>query len=132
MLCFFAYGCPTILIKFWFGVLTHHSHKVKTSHGVSSGSYAFSSDSPIHGPGQGSRDGPASCVLTTSVLLHALDRLARGVQFCDPAQTRVYVNKAAMFIDDNTSVANRFAKWLHEPPPIDAVVADLRADAQGG
>jgi hypothetical protein len=36
MLCFFAYGCPLLLIQFWMGVLQHHSHKVKTSHGVSS------------------------------------------------------------------------------------------------
>jgi hypothetical protein len=45
MLCFFAYGCPSILIRFWFGVLTHHRHKVKTSHVISSGSYSYTDES---------------------------------------------------------------------------------------
>jgi hypothetical protein len=92
MLCFFAYGCPTLLLRFWFGVLTHHQHKVKTSHGISEGSYSYTASSPIHGPGHGSRGGPGSCVISTSFLLHALDRLAPGVQFCDPAQSRLYLN----------------------------------------
>jgi hypothetical protein len=35
MLCFFLYKCPSLLLDFWFGVLTHHSHKIKTSHGIS-------------------------------------------------------------------------------------------------
>jgi hypothetical protein len=42
MLCFFAYCCPSLLIKFWFAVLQHHSHKVKTGHGISDGSYTYS------------------------------------------------------------------------------------------
>jgi hypothetical protein len=73
MLFFFAYGCPSLLLQFWYGVLTHHFHKVKTSHGISAGSYAYTADSPIHGPSQGSQGGSAgSCVLTTSVLLNTL------------------------------------------------------------
>jgi hypothetical protein len=130
MLCFFAYGCPTILIRFWLGALTHHCHQMKTSYGVSSGSYSFTADSPIHGPGQGSRGGPGSCVLATSVLLHALDKLVNGVQFSDPAQSRRYLNCAAMFIDDNTSASNDFNKWLHLPPTPDQVVNRLAKDAQ--
>jgi hypothetical protein len=130
MLCFFIYGCPSLLLDFWFGVLTHHSHKIKTSHGISRGSYSYKAESPIHGPGQGSGSGPGSCVLTTSVLLHGLDRLAHGVQLCNPSQERLYVNKAAMFIDDNTSATNKFVLWLHHPPTVDDVVDTLQQDAQ--
>jgi hypothetical protein len=130
MLCFFAYGCPLLLINFWLGVLRHHSHKVKTSHGISAGSYAYSADSPIHGPGQGSRGGPGSCVLTTSVLLHAQDKLSHGATFCDPSQTTQYRNRAAMFIDDNTSASNQFVRWLHTPPEAADVVNLLQTDAQ--
>jgi hypothetical protein len=130
MLCFFAYRCPTILIRFWLGALTHHCHQVKTSYGVSSGSYSFTADSRIHGPGQGSHGGPGSCVLATSVLLHALDKLANGVQFSDFAQSRRYLNCAAMFIGDNTSALNDFNKWLHLPPAPDQVVNLLAKDAQ--
>jgi hypothetical protein len=130
MLCFFIYGCPQLLIQVWLGVLTHHQHQVKTSYGVSEGSYSYTADSPIHGPGQGSTGGPGSCVVTTSVLLHALDRLADGVQFCDPSQTRAYLNRAAMFIDDNTSATNQFLRWLHSMPSPEVVVEGLRHDAQ--
>jgi hypothetical protein len=130
ILCFFAYGCPLLLIQFWMGVLQHHSHTVKTSHGISSGSYAYSDDSPIHGPGQGSRGGPASCVTTTSVLLYAEDKLSNGVTFCDPAQTVHYINRAAMFIDDKMSAANKFVQWLHNQPDATTVVNLLQQDAQ--
>jgi hypothetical protein len=115
-LFFFAYGCPLLLIQLWLGVLTHHHHQVKTSHGVSTGSYSYTTESPIHGPGQRSTGGSGCCVLSTSFLLHALDRLAHGVQFCEPTQMRLYINKAAMFIDDNTSTANKFHQWLHIQP----------------
>jgi hypothetical protein len=130
MLCFYAYGCPMILIHFWLGVLTHHCHQVKTSHGISSGSYSSTPESPIHGPGQGSRGGPGACVVSTSVFLYALDQLAQGVTFSDPSQTRLYRNTAAMFIDDNTSASNDFNHWLHQQPTPDLVVKLLAKAAQ--
>jgi hypothetical protein len=130
MLCLFAYGCLMLFIRFWFGVLTHHQHKVKTSHGISDGSYSYMEASPIHGPGQGATGGPGRCVISTSILLHTMDRLAHGVQFCDPAQHCLYVNRAAMFIDDNTSATNKFTRWLHTMPSPDVVVEGLRHDAQ--
>jgi hypothetical protein len=86
-------------------------------------------DSPIHGPGQGSRGGPGSCAVSTSVLLHALDKRVHAVQFSDPAQTRLYLNCAAMFIDDNTSAANDFHRWLHLQPTPDIIVRLLEKDA---
>jgi hypothetical protein len=131
MLCFFAYGCPSLLIQFWFAVLVQrHCHKINTAHGISDGSYVYSDASPIHGPGQGSRGGPASCVISTSVLLHAQDKLSYGVTFCDPAQIIQYLNRAAMFIDDNTSASNKFRKWLHSKPEAAEVVTLLQTDAQ--
>jgi hypothetical protein len=127
---FLVYGCPALLVQFWMGVLSHHCHQVKTRHGISAGSYSCSADSPIHGPGQGSRGGPASCVVSTSILLQGLDKLARGIQFCDPSQSRSYINKAPMFIDDNTSATNRFRRWLHNRPTLADIVTHLQADAQ--
>jgi hypothetical protein len=41
MLCFFLYGCPSHFIRFWYGVLTHHNHQVKTAFGISHGSYSY-------------------------------------------------------------------------------------------
>jgi hypothetical protein len=130
LLCFFIYGCPALLLQFWMGVLSHHCHQVKTSHGTSGGSYSYSAASPIHGPGQGSRGGPGSCVVSTSILLKGLERLARGITFCDPSQSRSYNNKAAMFIDDNSSATNRFRRWLHQRPTPTDIVDDLQKDAQ--
>jgi hypothetical protein len=99
--------CPACFIQFWVGVLTHHCHQVKTAYGVLQGSYSYEDDSLIYGPGQGSRGGPGACVLSTSVLLQGQDRLARGITFCDPSQSHTYTNKAAMFIDNNTSATSQ-------------------------
>jgi hypothetical protein len=58
MLCFFLYGCSSRFIRFWYGVLTHHCHQVKTAYGVSHGSYSYEEASPIHGPGKDPQAAP--------------------------------------------------------------------------
>jgi hypothetical protein len=42
----------------------------------------------------------------------------------------MYLNRAAMFIDDNTSANNQFTRWLHSMPSPAIVVEGLRHDAQ--
>jgi hypothetical protein len=132
MLCFYAYWCPMILIRFWLGVLTHHCHEVKTSHGISSGSYSSTPESPIHGSCQGSRGGPGTCVMSTSVLLYALDQLAKGAIFSDPSQTRLDRNTAMMFIDDNTSASmTSIAGCINNPRPISSSSYSPRTPKSG-
>jgi hypothetical protein len=59
--CFRSHGAPMGPLCMWEQVLYNVVHRVKTTHGISQDAYAYSDDSPIHGTGQGSKGGPASC-----------------------------------------------------------------------
>jgi hypothetical protein len=101
----------------WEQVLLNVVHRAKTAYGVSEGHYEGSEQSPVHGPGQGSRGGPASCSTMTSLLIEGMDRLCHGLTFCDPSQTHQYMTTTNMFIDDASDCTNKFVDWLHQPPP---------------
>jgi hypothetical protein len=66
--CFHSHGAPIRPLQMWEQVLYHVVHWIKTAHGLSTATYEFSEESPIHGPGQGSRGGPESCSTMTSLL----------------------------------------------------------------
>ncbi len=114
----------------WEQALTNIVHSVKTAYGESTGSYASTPDSPIIGPGQGSRGGPTACTMVTSTLLKGMDRLAHGVRFCSPAMTLLYHVTSKMFVDDNTNYTNDFLRWLHCPPEQHQVITRTKHDAQ--
>jgi hypothetical protein len=85
--CFRSRGAPIGPLRMWKQVLLNVVHQVKTAYGVSAATYTSIDDSPIHGPGQGSRGGPASCLTMTSLLLEGMDRLlGHGLTFSDPSQ----------------------------------------------
>jgi hypothetical protein len=128
--CYHSTGAPLGPLKMWEQVLYNIVHKVKTGFGLSNEGYIFSSDSPIYGPGQGSRGGPGSCATMTSVLIDGMPRLCNGLQFTNPAQQLQYTATVKMFIDDISNCTNRFLSWLHEPPQLDEVVEMTRHDSQ--
>ena len=49
-------------------VLDNVIHKIKTAYGISEDSYTNLPDSPIHGVGQGSQDGPSLWGVSSSVV----------------------------------------------------------------
>jgi hypothetical protein len=112
-----VWGAPTPALKMWEQTLYSIVHSVKTALGLSPGTYTYSTESPIIGPGQGSMGGPAACSTITSPLLTAMDRLAHGLTFTSPDQQVHYATRAKMFIDDNTNYSNDFHRWLDTPPP---------------
>jgi hypothetical protein len=111
--CFRSHGVPIGPLRMWEQVLYNVVHRVKTAHGISAGAYAYSDTSPIHGPGQGSKGGPASCSTATSLLIEGMDTLCHGLSFCNPSQSRHYTTTTDMFIDDASNCANNFLSWLH-------------------
>jgi hypothetical protein len=66
----------------------------------------------------------------TSALIEAMDRLAHGTTFLDPAQTIQYSSTVKMFIDDASNATGKFLRWLHQPPTAQDVTDMLRHDAQ--
>jgi len=125
-----AWGAPTTALRIWERTLYNIIHSVKTALGHSSASYQYTPDTPIIGPGQGSRGGPAACSVATSPLLTSMDRLAHGIYFLDPQQQLFYSACAKMFVDDNTNYSNKFLPWLYTPPEPTVVRDMIQHDAQ--
>jgi hypothetical protein len=101
----------------WEQVLHNIVHKVKTGFGMAKGGYSFTQDSPIHGPGQGSRGGPSSCSMMTLILIDGMPRLCHRLNFTDPSQQLQYTATVSMFVDDASNGTNRFVDWLHMSLP---------------
>jgi hypothetical protein len=128
--CFHSHGAPIGPLRMWEQVLYHVVHRVKTAHGLSTATYEFSAESPTHGPGQGSRGGPASCSTMTSLLIEGMDRLCHGLTFSDPSQAHQYSTTTNMFIDDASNCTNAFLDWLYYPSELAEVVSMLQQDSQ--
>jgi hypothetical protein len=109
----------------------HIMHQVKTAYDTTEASYCYTPDSPIIGPGQGSRRGPAGCsTINTSSLIECMDKLCHGISFTDPLHAIHYKSTVSMFIDDAWNATNSFLKWFHEPPSDDNVLSMLQHNAQ--
>ena len=114
----------------WLKTLEHIVHTVKTAFGITNESYKYTEEDPIYGPGQGSQGSPAGWNTTSFPLIKAMEKLAKGLRFCDPYNVRKYFLAVVMFIDDATNSCNDFRKWLDTPPEEEEVLRMLQADAQ--
>jgi hypothetical protein len=129
--CYHSTGAPMgPLLQMWEQVLHNIIHKVKTGFSISNDGYSYSDNSPIHGPGQGSRGGPGSCSTAMSLLIDAMHHLCHGLRLCNPSQQTVYTTTTNMFVDDASSCTNWFVSWLHEPPALEEIAKMLRHDSQ--
>ena len=127
---FKAMGAPPKPLQMWEHTLYHIRHELRTGYGESTGSYRYTEESPIFGPGQGSRGGVAAVCAMTTILLRAFDRLGHGSTFCDPLQTKFAKTISKMFIDDASNYVNNFLQGLHFPTDQIDLTALLSEDAQ--
>jgi hypothetical protein len=128
--CYHAPRSPRGPLKMWEKVLYNVIHKVKTGLGLSKGGYAFTPESPIYGPGQGSRSGPGSCSTMTSLLIDGMPRLCHGIQFMDPGQQLEYTATVRMSVDDASNSTDNLLYWLHQAPNLDELMEMTRHDSQ--
>jgi ribonuclease HI len=96
-------------------------YHVTTGHGTSSEYYSDSKDMTLHGPGQGSRAGPAIWLIISTALLAAYKQNATALTLSNPDGTIVVSRHADCFVDDTTTFCNT------NP---DALKAELQANAQ--
>jgi endonuclease/exonuclease/phosphatase family metal-dependent hydrolase len=87
-------------------VLMFAAFHIKTNHGVSYDWYSHSDDHPLHGPGQGSRIGPALWVLVSCLMFATMESLCHGAEFCNPSQTESHQRTGDGFVDDVANVFN--------------------------
>ena len=85
LLCCRAYGVPEGPCKMTAEVLDNVIHKIKTAYGISEESYVNHPDSPIHGVGQGSQDGPSLWGVSSSITFRGADRLTQGLTCVNPS-----------------------------------------------
>jgi hypothetical protein len=87
-------------------VLLQADYFVKTAHGISPNSYSSTASHRTHGPGQGSRIGPALWVLISCLMFKAMDSLCHGAEFCDPTQAFSHQRTGDGFVDDVANIFN--------------------------
>ena len=87
-------------------VLLYAAFHIKTSHGVSYDYYSSSDDHPIHGPGQGSRIGPALWVLISCLMFATMESMCHRAEFCNPTQSESHQRTGDGFVDDVANVSN--------------------------
>jgi hypothetical protein len=112
-------------------VLLHADYFIKTAHGISPGSYSSSPFHPTHGPGQGSRIGPALWVLVSCLMFKAMDALCQGAEFCDPSQAFSHQRTGDGFVDDVANVFNfGLAAMITAQYSAQMIAQGMQAEAQ--
>ena len=117
LLCCRAHGVPEGPCRMTAEVLDNVIHKIKTAYGISEASYTNTVESPIHGVGQGSQDGPSLWGISSSVAFRGADRLSQGVTCVNPChdlptRTITHSRKLDGFVDDVTGWFNLMLQEL--------------------
>jgi hypothetical protein len=112
-------------------VLLYASFYIKTNHGISPGCYSSTPSNATHGPGQGSRIGPAIWVLVSCLMFFAMDANCRGAEFCDPTSTLSHQRTGDGFVDDVALVFNLgLAAMLKTASSPADIAAGMHTEAQ--
>ena len=114
----------------WENTLLHARHHIKTAYGISTVCHRNTPQTPIIGPGQGSRGAVAACATTTSIAIKAYEKLATGFSSTNPRDTINYEKKIKMFVDDASKYTNLFKQWINVTPNLSTVTRQLLKEAQ--
>ena len=136
LLCCRAYGVPEGPCKMTADVLDNVIHKIKTAYGISEEYYVNHPDSPIHGVGQGSQDGPSLWGVSSSITFRGVDRLAKGLTCVNPShdiptRSLTHSRKLDGFVDDVTGWFNRMLNELRTRStlPVSELALGMQRDA---
>ena len=137
LLCCRAHGVPEGPCRMTAEVLDNVIHKIKTAYGISEESYVNHPNSPIHGVGQGSQDGPSLWGVSSSITFRGADRLAHGLTCVNPShdipkRSIIHSRKLDGFIDDVTGWFNRMLQELRTGStfPVSALARGMQRDAE--
>jgi hypothetical protein len=105
-------------------------HYLKTGFGTSTSSYTSDALFRIYGVGQGSKAGPVTWAVVSSLLFEAQDILGTGVSFQNPTHTIAHHRNSDGMVDDTTGYHGRQPQWIRQCPSIHSVFKGLKKDAQ--
>jgi hypothetical protein len=112
-------------------VLLYATYYIKTTHGLSPDFYSSTPGHPTHGPGQGSRIGPAIWVLVSCLMFAAMDVQCHGAEFCDPTGTTSHQRTGDGFVDDVANVFNfGLADMLAQDYSPSDIATGMQSEAQ--
>ena len=136
LLCCRAHGVPEGPCRMTAEVLDNVIHKIKTAYGISDEFYTNHPESPIHGVGQGSQDGPSLWGVSSSITFRAADRLSQGLTCVNPShdipdRSITHSRKLDGFIDDVTGWFNRMLQELRnrQTLPVSELAFGMQRDA---
>jgi hypothetical protein len=89
-------------------------YHITTGHGTSPNYYKATEETPLHGPGQGSRAGPALWLIISTVLIAVYKKNASGLTFANPSRERQITRHTDCFVDDATLFCNQDQKHPKE------------------
>ena len=101
-------GVPTATCTMLTSLLEQVAYKIKTTIGISDDTYTSTPSNTLHGPGQGSKEGPALWLIISSMLIDILHKKSNGISFCDPHQDLKVQRTMDAFVDDTTAWINFF------------------------
>jgi hypothetical protein len=107
-----AYGLSVSACKMFVHFLQTVLYCVKTAAGLSETKYKSTPDNYLHGPGQGSREGPALWTMISATLMALMPLKARGITFSDP-RWEIFTHRTMDgFVDDTTAWLNFFLESI--------------------
>ena len=106
-------------------VLQQQVFSIRTSTGVTTDTYSYSSTNPIQGAGQGIGWAGPKWINTSDTISRIMNAECPGMKFTDPYNTVCVVKVADFFMDDTATGTNATAI-----PPGDSVLEHLRQTEQ--
>jgi ribonuclease HI len=100
--------------------------RLRTALGDSARTYQHSSDTPIHGTGQGSCASPAIWLMISSILMDCLSELSGGMTMLDVSNNTKLQQWIDGFVDDTSLFTN--ISQFSETPDLIQITSQLTAD----
>ena len=122
------FGMPVEIARLHGCTLEQMRYHVSTALGISEASYSHSSESPVHGSGQGSCASPSVWLQICSVLFDCHNQKSYGANYSTPDGEITFQTSMTGFVDDTKGQCNDLTE--DEPLPLQELIERMQADAQ--
>jgi hypothetical protein len=127
------HGVPLSACKLSAHALLSAEYSIKTGFGISKGTYSSTTNQPTHGPGQGSQQASALCMLVSCLLFMVMYEHCQGVSFCDPTADLTHRHTSDGFVENVTHVFIfnlGLKRSLHKTVQVSDIIRGLEKEGQ--